>query len=310
MNKKLLLLAGILALGATTFAAEGTREGTRGFLDTFRDVMSPKEDITGFWNQEFKAYTDSESEDDKIMKLNNVIGLNLTDKLSMALETNTYMNYPGKNYSSSDNFSVEANYNNGTIGDTDLNLSQRVKMYRSDNGAENYSYRPLIEFSSYIGADSAEASIEYTYKRDTAADDAQQFAYDLYASWTLGYGFGTEVEIYGTITTSDGRATESALYLGLYYDYNLYTAADEATTLAFHADVSATPVTYNHEVDEMHSAKEMYVDTGAYLKLKHSLTNSFSTYVKAGVSTSDDTKNHTSNVSAQGYLALGLSYSM
>lgn len=310
MNKKILLLAGILALGATTFAAEGTREGARGTLDTFRNIMSPNEDITGFWNQEFKAYTDSESENDRNMNLNNEIGLNLTDKLSMALETNTYINYPGKNYSSSDDFSTEVTYNNGTIGDTKLGLSQTVKIYREDNGAEEYSYKPLIDFSSYIGADSAEAYIQYTYKRDTAADDVQQFEYDLYTDWTLGYGFGAEVEIYGTITTSDGRDTESALYLGLYYDYNLYTSADEATTLAFRADVSATPVKYNTEDDAFHSAKEMLVETESYLKLKHSLTNSFSTYVKAGVTTSDDTKNHTSNVGAQGYVALGLSYTM
>ena len=73
MNKKILLLAGILALGATTFAAEGARD----FLDTFKDVMAPKENITGFWNQEFKAYTDSEGNDDRSMKLNNEIALNI-----------------------------------------------------------------------------------------------------------------------------------------------------------------------------------------------------------------------------------------
>ena len=78
MNKKLLLLAGILVLGATTFAAEGTRD----FLDTFKDVMAPKENITGFWNQEFKAYTNSEGNDDRSMKLNNEIALNLTEKLT------------------------------------------------------------------------------------------------------------------------------------------------------------------------------------------------------------------------------------
>ncbi len=319
MNKKILLLAGILALGATTFAAEGTRD----FLDTFKDVMAPKEDITGYWNQGFKAYTDTESADDRQMRLENAIGLDLTDKLSVALRTRTYIDYPGKNQKSDDNFRFDMTYDNGKIGDTELGLSQRVRMYKSGSNAGTYSYRPVVDFSSYIGADYADASIEYLYTRYTEgrdikegdvviahnSDDVQRFAYDVDMGWTLGYGFSTEVEVFGTVTTTSGDATESALYLGLYYDYNLYTSADEATTLDFHTEASITPVKYNHQDNQEHTDSTI-VNTETFVELNHNWTNNFSTYGTVGVTTADDFKVHTSNVGAQGYVALGLSYSL
>lgn len=313
MNKKILLLAGILALGATTFAAEGTRD----FLDTFKDVMSPKENITGYWNQEFKAYSDTEASDDRQMRLQNEIGLNLTDKLSLALRTRTYMDYPGKAQKSNDNFRFDMTYNTGKIGDTELGLSHRVRMYRSGSSAEEYSYRPNIDFSSYIGADYADANLEFLYNRVTKhdatlgnSDDIQKVKYDIDMGWTLGYGFSTEVEVTGAITTTSGAATESALFLALYYDHNLYTSADEATTLAFHTEASVTPIKYNHQDNEMHSTDSTKIDTETFMKLKHNWTNNFNTYTSVGVTTSDDTKTHTSNVGAQGYVSLGLSYAM
>ncbi|WP_028855431.1 FomA family porin-like outer membrane protein [Psychrilyobacter atlanticus] len=319
MNKKILLLAGILALGATTFAAEGTRD----FLDTFKDVMSPNENITGYWNQEIKGYTDTEGKDDRQMRLQNAIGLNLTDKVSVALRTRTYMDYPGKNQKSDDNFRFDMTYNNGKIGDTELGFSQRVRMYKAGSNAGTYSYRPNIDFSSYIGADYADANIEYLYTRYTEgrdikegdvviahnSDDVQRFAYDIDMGWTLGYGFSTEVELFGTVTTSNGDATESALFLALYYDYNLYTSVDEATTLAFHTEVSVTPVKYNHQENMTHTDSTL-ADTETFIKLKHNVSNNFSTYGTVGLLTSDDFKTHTSNVGAQGYVSLGLSYSM
>jgi len=304
MNKKILLLAGILALGATSFSAEGTRD----FLDGFKDVMTPNENITGSWNQEFKAYTDTESKDDRKMKLNNEIGLNLTDKLSLGLETNTYMDYPGKDQAGTDEFTTEVVYNNGNIGDTDLSLRQRVKY--DSAGAGKFLYKPTVNFESYIGADSAEASLEFSYARNTGADDVQKIYYDIDTNWTLGYGFTTEIEFKGAVTTSTGAATESLLYVGLDYDYNVYTSADEATKLDFYAGANVTPVRYNHKDNEMHSAKEMLIETETSMTLDHSWTNNFSTYGAVGMTTKDDTKTHTSNVNAQGYVALGLSYSM
>lgn len=319
MNKKILLLAGILALGATTFAAEGTRD----LLDTFKDVMSPKENITGYWNQGFKAYTDTESKDDRQMRLQNEIGLNLTDKLSVALRTRTYMDYPGKNQKSDDNFRFDMTYNNGNLGETELGLSQRVRMYRSGSNAGTYSYRPVIDFSSYIGADYADASLEFAHTRYTKArdikendvviatnsDDVQKIIYDVDMGWTLGYGFSTEVEVTGSITTTSGEATESALFLALYYDHDLYKSADEATTLAFHTEVSVTPVKFNHQ-DNITHTDSTKADTETFVELNHDWTNNFSTNAAVGVTTSDDFKVHTSNVGAQGYVSLGLSYSM
>ncbi|UUV18738.1 hypothetical protein NRK67_15840 [Fusobacteria bacterium ZRK30] len=329
MNKKILLLAGILALGATTFAAEGTRD----LLDTFKDVIAPKEDITGYWNQGFKAYTDTEAKDDRQMRLQNEIGLNLTDKVSVALRTRTYMDYPGKAQKSDDNFRFDMTYNNGKIGDTELGLSQRVRMYKAGSNAGIYSYRPVVDFSSYIGADYADASLEFTHVRNTSgrtvnetqndikadyaystdgtrySDDVQKILYDIDMGWTLGYGFSTEIEFLGSITTSTGKATESALYTALFYDYNLYTSADEATTLAFHTEASITPVKFNHEDNELHSDSTL-VNTETYIELNHEWTNNFSTYGTVGLLTEDDFKTHTSNVGAQGYVAVGLSYAM
>ncbi|MGB6128315.1 MAG: hypothetical protein WBG30_06150 [Psychrilyobacter sp.] len=313
MNKKILLLAGILALGATSFAAEGARD----FLDGFKDVMAPKENITGYWNQEFKAYSDTESKDDKQMRLENEIGLNLTDKLSVALRTRTFMAFPGKDKKDEDNFRFDMSYDNGTIGNTELGLSQRVRMYKEGSNAGTYSYRPNIDFSSYIGADTADANLEFLYKRVTKhdaklgnSDDIQKIAYDIDMEWTLGYGFSTEVEFKGAVTTTSGAATESALYTALFYDYNLYTSADEACTLDFHTEASATPVKYNHKDNQMHSNEKLVVETETYMKLNHKWTNNFSTYGQLGVTTKDDTKVHTSNFGTQGYAALGLSYAM
>jgi len=306
MNKKILLLAGILALGATSFAAEGTRD----FLDTFKDVIAPKENITGYWNQEFTGYSDTEATDDKKMRLQNEIGLNLTDKVSVALRTRTYMDYPGKEQKGSDNFRFDMSYNNGNIADTELGLSQRVRMYREGSKAEAYSYRPNISFASYVGATSADANLEFFHVRNTGTDDVQKIAYDIDVTWNLGHGFSTEADFSGAVTTTSGVATESALDLTLLYDHNLYTSTDEATTLAFHAEAGVIPIKYNHKDNEMHSSKAMVIETETYMKLKRNWTNNFNTYGTVGVTTSDDVRTHTSNFGTQGYVALGLSYAM
>lgn len=321
MKKKILLLAGLLTLGATTFAAEGTRD----LLDTFKDIVSPSETITGYWAQEFRAYTKREprynedgsrKSDTRQMRLQNAIGLNLTDNLSMALRTRTYMDYPGKSQKNPDNIRFDMTYNHGNIGNTELGLSQRVRMYRSGSNAGTYSYRPNISFPSYIGADWANANLEFLYTRVTEenanlgnSDDIQRIAYDVDMGWTLGYGFSTNIEVYGNVTTSSGKDTESLIYTALLYDYNLYTSSDEATTLAFHTEASITPIRYDHRNDKMRS-KSTIVNTETFVRINHNWTNNFRTYGSVGFLTADDFETHTSNVGAEGYASLGLTYSM
>lgn len=302
MNKKLLLLAGILVLGATSFAASGARD----FIDTF-DSMKPTENITGHWDQELKVLSDTESKDDKQAKLKNEIGLNLTDKLSLALETNTHVNYPGKDNADADDLELSMTYKSGQIADTKLNLSHTLKTYREGSKKSEYSYKANVDFSKYLSATAADASLEYKYAREEAK---QTVEYEIETVWALGAGFTTKADLVGTVTTSDSSEHEMGLELTLNYDKNLYTSEDEASTLAFHTEASVTPVKYNPSANNMHSTKVMLVETETYMKLNRKWTNNFSTYGTAGVTTADDTKKHTSNFGTQGYVALGLSYAM
>ena len=343
MNKKLLLLAGILVLGATSFAADTNGEKTssfessRDFLDTFKDNFSPSDEITGHFGQSFKLYTDSESKDNKQIRFQNSVGVNLTKKLKLGLRTRTYLNYPGHTNASSDNLRADLSYDNGKIFGTELGFSQRVRGYRSGSNEGTYSYRTNIDFKHYIGAAYADANLEFLHTRnksgktkhekqgkDTVAkdyaysedgtrysDDVQTIAYDIDMGWDLGYGFSNEIEFFGGKSVSNGKTDLNALYLGLFFDHNLWSSINGTTTLGFHTEASMTPVKYNNESGKLSNLgddKTGIVETETILTLKKKWTSNFSTSLATGVMSADDMTVHTSNAGLQGYGSFSLLY--
>jgi hypothetical protein len=313
MKRRLLLLAGLLALGATSFAAEGTRD----FLDNFKDNIAPKEDINGYWTQEFKAYGDQEGKENKQMRLENEFGVNLTDKLSLGLRTRTYMNYPGRSNASDDNFRIDATYDHGKILG-ELGFSQRVRFYKGEGGEGTFSYSPEIDFGYYLGEKGwGSFNFEYLYSRNTGDTDGQVLKYDLDFGWDLGYGFSNEIEFTGGKNLVNSADDLHALFLALYYDYTLWTSINETTTFDFHGEVSATPVKFDSDGTKNKNGKKFdvnstVVDGEFYLRLNKEWHSSFSTYVQAGLTASKDLSGSLDTApefGLQGYGALGLSYS-
>ena len=324
MKRRILLLAGILALGATSFAAEGTRD----FLDNFKDVIAPNEEMTGYWNQDFTGYTDSEGKNDKYMRLQNSIGLNLTEKFSMALRTRSYLAFPShSSQGGNDNFRIDAKYNSGEIFGSKLEFSQRLRFYRSGGGEGAYSYTPQIDFGGYLGEKGwGIANLEYFYGRSVGGTDEQALKYDIDFGWDLGYGFSNEIEFFGAKNLTEGDADFHSLFLALYFDHTLWTSVNESTTFDFHTEISATPVKINTGSGKKDKTKFDAFDSETFVKLNKTWHDNFSTYLQAGVTTSrnltssklyednDPTKeivyrSSQNGVNLQGYGRIGFSYS-
>jgi len=322
MKKRLLLLAGILALGATTFAAEGTRD----FLDTFKDAVAPNENISGYWYQDFTGYGDQEGKDDRQMRLQNQIGINVTDNLSFALRTRTYINFPGKDQSNTDNYRADVNYTNGPIFGSKLILSQRGRLYKTGTSEGTYSYRPALDFGGYLGESGwGEASLEFTHTRYTAerdikdtdgnvidknSKDIQRLLYDIDFGWDLGYGFSNEIEFFGGKNVNTGDTDLHSLFLALYFDHTLWTSVNESTKLDFHTEISSTPIKVNSDKITDSKTKFETFDSETFLKLSKTFTPNFNTFVQAGVVTNRDITVHSEHgLNAYGYGRLGFTYS-
>jgi len=324
MKRRILLLAGILALGATSFAAEGTRD----FLDNFKDVVAPNENMTGYWNQNFTAYSDKEGRDDgKEMKLENEIGLNLTDKLTVALRTQTYLEFPSEKGGSTDNYRIDAKYNHGEIFGSKLVFTQRVRLYKTGDSEGVYSYTPQIDFGGYLGEKGwGTANLEYLYGRSLGGTDEQVIKYDIDFGWDLGYGFSNEIEFFGAKDLTEGDVDVHSLLLALFFDHTLWTSVNESTTFAFHTEISTTPININTGSGKKDKTKFDAFDSETFVKLNKTWHDNFSTYLQAGLTSSRNltsSKLHKDNkpdgdivyrssqngVNLQGYGRIGFSYS-
>jgi len=312
MKKRLLLLAGILAIGSTTFAVDGTKD----FLDKFKDAVAPQENMTGFWSQEFSAYTRHDGKDinDASMDLDNVIGLNLTDRFSLTLETDTFIAIPGHDsQSGNDELYLSGNYTTDSIFGTKLNLNQRFRFYRNSTKEGTYSYRPQIDFSAYLGEKGwGTTNLTFAHTRNTSAEDKQALTYDIDMGWDLGYGFSNEIEFYGGRNLNSGHINLHSIFVALYYDHTLWTSINDTTKLDFHTEVSSTPVKIDSSGrnKDKEETKFTAFDSETYLRLSKNFTNNFDVYVQTGITTSRDvTKHEVYGLNAQGYGKLGFNFS-
>jgi hypothetical protein len=251
MKKRLLLLAGILVLGATTFAAEentttdnktigkenvttetqntvdktgaiasgdvSIKDDTSKELqekvdsDYVLDFLAADSTVNGTWKQVATAHKeiDDSSSTDRRAEYKNIVALNITDNLSLSLTSLQTINTPHQDADSTDMFSTELNYNNGTIFGTEITSSQLVSYERNDDEdwAEEYTLRQRFGFLSYLGdnGDTGRFDLKYTQDRDSKynKDDKvtkkpigkshndQDVELDLVTAWKFGTEQGT-----------------------------------------------------------------------------------------------------------------------
>lgn len=233
---------------------------------------------------------DNWNKNNEYMRTQALASINLTPNQKMDIRGRLYQGtHRGNKYEDkADEFRVRYFYDHGTLGDTKIDMTSKVKYLKKGSGRGKQTAEYILEFdfakymfnNDYVKTTKFAVGPSYSY---VWADNGYENNYGIYFNWEneLPFGFGTELEfdsakysvasskIYenGTKEMKDKKFTLPVKFL-ITHSYNLWQ--NDAYALDWHAEAGYDTYVFSNLKSEPSNGK--YSNKAYTLKLEPSVT--------------------------------------